>query len=92
MRTHFIAAAATALFAVAGPALAGQWDEAKAVCADAIAAEAGLGGQAFDAKLEKARDGGVKRLTVKLTPDGGAPVTGECKIKSGEVVSVQLKA
>lgn len=92
MKNQIIAAAGLALALVAGPAFAGAWDEAKAVCADAIAAEAGLTGQAFDAKLEKARDGGVKRLTVKLTPESGASVVGECKVKSGEVVSVQLKA
>lgn len=92
MNYRLIAAAGAALFVAAGSALAGTWDEAKAVCADAVAAEAGLNGQTFAAKLEKARDGGTQRVTVKLTPESGAAVTGECKVRRGEVVSVELKA
>lgn len=92
MNYRMIAAAGAALIITTGSALAGTWDEAKAVCADAIATEAGLNGQAFAAKLEKARDGGTQRVTVKLTPESGPTVTGECKVRRGEVVSVDLKA
>jgi hypothetical protein len=86
-----ILAAVAALIAVSGAALAGDWDADKAVCADAIAAEAGLNGQSFAAKLEKARDGATKRLTVKVTPEQGSAVVGECKVRRGEVVEVEMK-
>ncbi len=79
----------------AGPAFsAGQWDAAKAVCADAIAAEAGVDASGHDATLDKARDGATKRLTVSLSAkDGsGAKITGECKMRGGEVKSVKLDA
>lgn len=92
MKINAFALTGGLLLAIAAPALAGTWDEAKAVCADAIAAEAGLADGAYDARLEKVRDGATKRLTVKLTPADGAAVIGECRIKRGEVVEVALKA
>lgn len=79
----------------AAPAFAaGQWDAAKAVCADAIAAEAGVDAAAHDATLDKARDGATKRLTVSLSAKDGSrtKITGECKIRGGEVKSVKLDA
>jgi hypothetical protein len=91
MKIQAVALTGGLLLAIAGPAFAGPWEEAKAVCADAIAAEAGFADGSFDARLEKVRDGATQRLTVKLTPAEGAAVTGECRIKRGEVVDVTLK-
>lgn len=78
----------------ATPAFAGSWDAAKAVCADAIAAEAGVDVAAHEATLDKARDGATKRVTVSLAAkDGsGATITGECKMRGGEVKSVKIDA
>ncbi len=92
MKIHAFAIASGLALALSGAAIAGPWDEAKAICADAIAAEAGLNGAAYSAKLEKARDGATKRVTVRVTPEGGAAVVGECRIKRGEVVDVTLEA
>ncbi|MBB5520043.1 hypothetical protein [Amphiplicatus metriothermophilus] len=77
----------------AGPALAGSWDAEKALCADAVAAEAGVDSANYDVKLAKARDGATKRLTVELrAADGGATLVGECKIRRDAVVEAKLKA
>ena len=92
MRKQVIGAAIAAAF-VLSPALAGPWDAEKAICADAIAAEAGVDSADYEATLKSARDGGVKRLTVSLAPaDGGALILGECRISRGEVKSVEIKA
>ncbi|MEQ8178384.1 MAG: hypothetical protein RIC52_05140 [Amphiplicatus sp.] len=86
--------AAIGALAAAPAFAAGQWDAAKAVCADAIATEAGVDAAGHDATLDKARDGATKRLTVSLSAkDGsGAKITGECKMRGGEVKSVELDA
>lgn len=76
------------------PVLAAQWDAEKAVCADAIAAEAGVDAASYEARLKGARDGGTKRLTVSLSPRAGdgPAIVGECKVQGGVLKSVKIKA
>lgn len=88
---RFQVVTAIALIA-AGPAFAGSWDAESALCADAIAAEAGVDGALYTVKTTKARPGATKRLTVELRADGKATLTGQCKIKRGEVIEVELQA
>lgn len=74
------------------PAFAGSWDADKAVCAEAIAAEAGVDVAQYNATLIKARQRGARQVTVELTADGAATLVGECKVKGGQVVDLALKA
>lgn len=71
-------------------AFAADFSGAKAVCAEAIASQAGRTLDGAKSKLVKARDGGTLRLTVKLTFPEGATLSGECKVKNGAVQSVTL--
>ena len=85
--------AAFSVFAAAAPALAGPWDAPKALCAEALAAEAGVEAADHDVTLHKARDGSVKRLTVSLSSkNGGATITGECRVRGNEVTMVKINA
>ncbi len=88
-RTAIIASLFVALSTAASAA---DFNAAKAVCADAIASEAGRSLNGAKTKLVKARDGGTLRVTVKVTFPEGAPLTGECKIKGGAVRSVTLNS
>ncbi|MFZ5615906.1 MAG: hypothetical protein ACOZAA_01090 [Pseudomonadota bacterium] len=81
-----------AFLIAASPAFASDFNGAKAVCADAIALEAGRSLNGAKTKLVKARDGATMRITVKVTFEDGAPITGECKVKGGAVQSVTLKS
>lgn len=92
MDYRIVIAAGAALFAGIGSAsAAGAWDDVKAVCADAIAAEAGVDSAAYQARLEKARDGATKRLTVRLSGDAQS-IVGECKVRRGEVTEVVIES
>lgn len=83
----------TSLFAaLSTAAFAADFNGAKAVCADAIALEAGRSLDGARTKLVKARDGGTLRVTVKVTFADGAPLTGECKVKAGAVQSVAIQS
>ncbi|HRX40609.1 MAG: hypothetical protein R3C54_15305 [Parvularculaceae bacterium] len=89
MKFQLIAAAA---LLVAGPAFAGSWDAESTLCANAIAAEAGVDGSLYSVKTTKTRPGATKRVTVELRADGKDTLTGECKIKRGEVVGLEMEA
>lgn len=92
MNYRTISAIAACVAGIAAPAFAGQWDEAKAACAEAIAAKAGVEPANYAMKLSKLRDGATKRLTVELRADGEATIIGDCKLRGGEVIEVELKA
>ncbi len=76
----------------ASPAFAADFNGAKAVCADAIAAQTGRSLDGATTKLLKARDGALLRVTVSVSYPDGAKATGECRIRRGELQSVDIKA
>lgn len=88
-----IAAATAGLVLLGSPALAGKWDEEKALCIEAISTEAGVDASVYSDRLVKARQGGVNRLTVELTPTDGAssPIVAECRIRGKTVREVEIK-
>ena len=88
MNRTAIIASAFAFLATA--ASAADFNAAKAVCADAIAAETGKSLDGGGVKLVRARDGAVLRVTVRVSFSDGAAAQGECKVKRGEVLSMTL--
>lgn len=84
-RTAMIAS----VFALIAPsAFATDFMAAKAVCAEALANEVGRSLDEAKTKLVKAREGGVLKVTVELKFDDGEKAFGECKVRSGEVLSL----
>lgn len=80
-----------AIFALAAaPAFAVDYSGAKALCADAIAKQQSKTLDGAKTKLVKARDGGALSVTVKVTYADGATATGACKVRRGELESVEL--
>lgn len=84
------AISAVALLFVASPAFASDFNGAKAVCADAIATQANRSLEGAKTKLVKARDGATLRVTVKVTFPDGVASTAECKVRQGEVASLDV--
>lgn len=82
----------TALALGAAPALAST-DRQVQLCAAALS-EAGVApAEGFRTKFLKAKGSAVQTITVRLIPiSGGEGLTGECKIKAGEVIDAGLKA
>lgn len=83
---------AAILVAFSAPALAGQWDAEKGACAEAVAAKAGVESANYDVKLSKARSGATTRVTVELKGGDAGTIIGDCKLRGGEVIAVDLKA
>lgn len=92
MKHRMIFGALAAALTVGGTAAAGSFDEARAACAAALAAEAGVEAADYDARLLKARGGRSQRVTVELNAAGKPDVVGECKVRRGEVLEVELTA
>lgn len=92
MKFHTFSGLAVILSAFSAPAFAGQWDAAKDACADAVAAKAGVESANYDVKLSKARSGATSRVTVELKGGDAATIIGDCKLRGGEVIAVELRA
>jgi len=90
MLSRTIASAAVALAAFAGAAQAGEWDDEVALCVDAIAEAIGADAAGAKSKLKAARDRATKRVTVDVKFASGQKETGVCKIKRGELTSVEV--
>lgn len=87
IRTAIIASLFAALSTAAS---ASDFNEAKAVCADAIAVKEGKSLDGARTKLVRARDGATMRVIVEIAFAEGATVKGECRVRRGEVQSVEL--
>lgn len=89
IRTAIIAS----LFATLSTAAsAADFNGAKAVCADAIAVKQGKSLDGARTKLVKARDGATLRVVVEVAYPDGASAKGECRVRRGEIQSVELDA
>lgn len=86
------AISAFALVLATTPAIAANFNGAKAVCAEAIAAKNGKGLDGAKLKLLKARDGAIQRVTVAVAYLDGATAIGECKVRRGEVQSLEVQS
>ena len=91
MWLKIFAGPAAALIALAGAAHAGEWDDETALCVEGIAGELGVDAVDAKSKLKAARDRASKRVTVEVTFANGQKATGVCKIKRGELTSVEVK-
>ncbi len=83
---------ASLLAALSTAAFASDFNGAKAVCADAIAVKQGKSLDGARTKLVKARDGATMRVVVEVAYPDGASAKGECRVRRGEVRSVELDA
>lgn len=85
--------AAGGLFA-ATSAGAANWTETVQMCAAALDEQGIAAADQYQARLEKARDGATRRVTVKMAPltSEAEAIIAECKIRHGEVVDVSVKA
>lgn len=88
IRTAMIASLLAALSTTASA----DFNGAKAVCADAIAVKQGKSLDGARTKLVKARDGATMRIVVEVAYPDGASVKGECRVRRGELQSVELDA
>ncbi|MFQ5562821.1 MAG: hypothetical protein ACE5FO_04550 [Parvularculaceae bacterium] len=95
MMKHLVIAlvAAGGLFAVSS-AGATNWTENVALCAAALDEQGVADADRYVPRLKKTRDGATKRVTVKMAPlnDDLEAIVAECRIRSGEVVDVSIKA
>lgn len=73
-------------------AYAADYNAAKAVCADAIAVKQGKSLDGAKTKLVGARDGSILRIKVELSYADGEGAKGECRIRRGEIQSVEIGA
>jgi hypothetical protein len=89
IRTAIIASLLAALSTAASAA---DFNGAKAVCADAIAGKQGKSLDGARTKLVKARDGATLRVVVEVAYPDGARAKGECRVRRGELQSVELAA
>lgn len=89
-------AASTALIAAialtSSHAFAEDYNSAKSVCADAIALKQGKSLEGARTKLVSASNRAVLRVKVALTYADGSDVKGECRIRRGEIQSVEIAA
>jgi hypothetical protein len=87
---HRTAIAAALLLAIAAPASAADFSAAKALCADGIAAKFGKTLDGADIKLVKGRQGAGTQVTVTVSFPDGVASTAQCKVKQGEVASLEV--
>jgi len=73
-------------------AFAADYSAAKAACADAIALKQGKSLEGARTKLVSAHDGSILRINVELSYADGAGAKGECRIRRGEIQSVEIGA
>lgn len=92
MKFRIFSSIAAILVAFSAPVFAGQWDAAKDACAEAVAAKAGVESANYDVKLSKARSGATTRVTVELKGGDAVTIIGDCRLRGGEVIAVDLKA
>jgi hypothetical protein len=83
---------ALTLSLAAGAASAGDFGEAKAACAAAIAKEAGKSLEGAATKTLRARRGAAEQVTVEIRYPDGASATGKCRVKRGAVESLEIQA
>lgn len=91
MSLKSFAGASVALLAVFSVAEAADWEDEMAICVDAIAGALGVDATDAKSKLKAARDRATKRLTVEVSFANGQKATGVCKIRRGELASVEVK-
>jgi hypothetical protein len=77
---------------LSAPAFANNYNEEKAVCANAVGAELGKPVDEAIVFLKKVRDRRVMRVTVLVKFPDGQSATAECFIRKGEVEAVNLEA
>lgn len=92
MKSLTAALTIAALTLGASAAASERYSEETALCAAAIAGEAGRSLDDANVTLKKMRDRAVKRLTVQVKYADGASSTGECHIRKGEVEQVSVEA
>ena len=88
IRTAIIA---FALVTLSPAAHATDFMAAKAVCAEALAQQAGRTLDDAKTRLVKARQGGVLKVTVSVKFNDGEKSFAECKVRRGEVLSITPK-
>lgn len=76
--------------AVAAPAFAADYNDAKAVCAAALAEKAGKTLEGATTRLVKARSGASVKLTIATTFADGAKLKGECRVRGDEVLEAVI--
>ncbi|NWG91971.1 MAG: hypothetical protein HXY21_05615 [Parvularculaceae bacterium] len=84
------AIAAAVLLAIAAPASAADFNDAKALCASGIAAKLGKTLEGANVKLVKGRQGAGTQVTVTVSFPDGVASTAQCKVKQGEVASLEV--
>lgn len=82
---------AFALMALSPTAYAADFMAAKAVCAEALAQQAGKTLDDAKTRLVKAHEGGALKVTVSVQFDDGEKSFAECKVRRGEVLSVTMR-
>ena len=76
--------------AAAAPAFAADWSEKIDLCAAAVQAEGLAEVENYSIKFA---GGASRKVTIELVPNnGGDKLEAECRIRRGEVSSVELKA
>ena len=88
IRTAIIA---FALANLSPAAYAADFMAAKAVCAEALAQQAGRTLDEAKTRLVKAREGGVLKVTVSVKFSDGEKSYAECKVRRGEVLSIMQR-
>lgn len=74
----------------AAPALSADWSEKMDLCAAAVEKEGLAEVENYSVKFA---GGASRKLTIKLIPNGeGEALEAECRMRRGEVSSVELKA